>query len=773
MKLTYKWLKEFIDIPVSAEELKEIFPKIGLEVDDFYYLGENLENVVTGYVEKCEKHPDADKLSLCTIDNGKEKVQIICGASNVGVGKKVVVANIGANLPGNFQIKKAKLRGVESFGMLCSLKELGLADKSDGIMILPECTPVGVLFKDYYELDDYVYSLETFANRPDHLGVMGIARDLSVFFNIPYNNKKEFINVKSDKNENIFEVKIEDKNACPRYVGRYVEGVSALESPEYIKRRLVACDIRSINFLVDITNYVMLETGHPMHAFDASTFLDKKVIIRYSEKNEFSALNENKYKLNQHDLVIADSKKPVAIAGIIGGIESEVKEKTGAIFLESACFEPKGIAKTSKKIGLKTDSSSRFEKHADVNMAEYAIDLASYLLKKHGGDNIMFFNKIDNYPLKEEEKTVVFNVEKIKKYIGCDIPQERINEIIERLPVDRLGKNLFKIHSCRKDINLEVDIVEEIAKFYGYDNIEAKDINIEAIPYYNKLSLYFDFSFKLSDLGFNEVKNFSLVNNKQQNSPALINPLNEDMAFMRTQMYKGLLKNIEYNSKRGVENHFYFETGKVYLNNKNSYNEKYVISGIASGKAFKHPQISVDVDYYYLKGIVDNILNSYNVEYSRSEQVEFLHPGMCAKIISNGKEAGFVGKLHPSIRSRFFNEVYYFEIYPEFLQAKQQDYIKELSIYPGSKFDLSLIVPEEVDYSQIKNTISKLNIDDIESMTMYDMFKGGKIPENTKSLTFRLIFSNASKTLSDVEINLHIQNILNALKNIQVTLRAE
>jgi phenylalanyl-tRNA synthetase beta chain len=310
---------------------------------------------------------------------------------------------------------------------------------------------------------------------------MGIARDLSVYFDIPFNKKENIINIDAENHEKIFEVIIQNTTACPRYMGRYVEGVKASESPDFIKRRLAACDLRSINFLVDITNYVMLETGHPMHAFDASFFPDKKIIIRNSECVEFCALNENNYNLATTDLVIADSSKAVALAGIIGGSDTEVRESTGAIFLESAYFEPKGIAKTSKRLGLKTDSSSRFEKHADVNMAEYALDMASYLLREYGGDNVKLYSRIDNYPQKEEENTVIFNPEKTEKYLGCKVPAERIEKIIDRLPVDRLGKNLFRIHSCRKDLNIEIDMVEEIAKFYGYDNIEASEISMQAI----------------------------------------------------------------------------------------------------------------------------------------------------------------------------------------------------------------------------------------------------------------------------------------------------
>ncbi|PLX17734.1 MAG: phenylalanine--tRNA ligase subunit beta [Candidatus Muiribacterium halophilum] len=769
MKLTYNWLKEFIDIPVSPLELKDIFPKIGLEVDDFQYMGKSLEEVVVGKIESIRKHPDADKLSLCMVNDSENTNQIVCGAKNMKEGDSVVLAKVGANLPNGIKIKKAKLRGEESFGMLCSLQELGLADKSDGIMILPACAPVGEHFRDYYGLDDYMYSLETFANRPDHMGVIGIARDLSVYFNTKLKVKEiPYLNSKPSKE---FEIKIENSEDCPRYIGRYVKNVSKTDSPEYIKNRLVACGMRPIDFLVDVTNYVMLETGHPMHAFDARYFPLKKVVIRKSEGEKFKALNEKEYSLSKDDIVIANEKETVAIAGIIGGQESEIKDDNKEIFLESAMFDHKRIQSTSRKISLKTDSSQRFEKDADINMAMYAMKMASYLINKYIPE-AEFYEIIDSYSKEHQGVYVDFDIEKVNSYLGVKVEKQELESIISRLPIKEVSQNRYEVESCRKDLNIPVDIIEEIAKFYGYDKISKKSMIMEMLPYYNQMENMFVLTDKMVAMGFYEIKNLSLTSEKQDdNVIESINPLNEDMRYLRQNMYKNMLNTIEYNAKRGVEDHAYFENGRTYLKNENEYKEKKVIAIAVSGSAFLDPGDKIPYSYLYLKGIIERLLSGYELEFVSEDLPEYLHPGIAAKIRCSGKNIGVIGKIHPSLGSKYYSDVYYAEIYPEAFPAKKNIVVGTVSRFPDVKFDLSLLVPEGVESAVIIDTIKALNIKEISDVHLYDEYIGENIPEGKYSLTYRLLFSHPDKTLDDKQINKTIDSILKNLNEKGIGLR--
>ncbi|MFA5479773.1 MAG: phenylalanine--tRNA ligase subunit beta, partial [Candidatus Muiribacteriota bacterium] len=748
MIVTYKWLKEFVNIPVKPEELSEIFPKIGIELDNFSYMGANLSNIVVAHVEECEKHPDADKLSICKVNDGREIHQVICGAPNVSKNKKVVFAQIGANLPGDFKIKKAKIRGVESSGMLCSAKELGFSEESEGIILLPEHAPIGTSIIDYYEKDDYIYSLETFANRPDHMGVMGIARDLSIYFDTDFITKEKLTEVKADSAEKVFEVEIKNIESCPRYVGRYVTNIQNVSTPQYMKNRLLACGLRSINFLVDVTNYVMLETGHPMHGFNSSFFPDKKVIIRNSEKTKFNALNEKEYELDENDLVIANSKEAVAVAGIIGGANSELKDNSSEIFLESAFFNNETTAITSRKIGLRTDSSARFEKKANVEMTYYAMNLASFLIKQNI-NQANFYEIIDNYALKQKKNTVKLKLESVEKKLGYTIPENKIASIIKRLPLNEISKGEYEVDFSRSDIEIEEDIIEELAKFYGYENIPDKEIKMVSTPYYNSMEKYIKLAHKMAANGFQEVLNYSFVPEKHGDSASLKNPLSEDFGHMRVNMWDGLIKNIEYNAKRGCENHLYFEKGRIYRETENGFEEKNIIAAVAAGNIYENYGESVKVDYYFLKGVVENLLFGKNPTFEEVTDFEILHPGVSAKILINGVTAGYIGKLHPSVKSKFFTEAFYFEIYPDSIPDKRELNIRTISRFPSVKFDLSLIVPEKVKYSEIRKIIDDLKIRELDSIELYSHYRGDNLPPDTRSLTFRMRFSDVEKTLSD------------------------
>jgi len=770
MRLTYNWLKEFIDIPVSPQELRKIFPKIGLEVDEFRYLGESLENVVVAKIESLRKHPDADRLSLCMVNDSKEIKQIVCGAKNMKEGDIVVLAEVGAVLPNGVKIKKARLRGEESSGMLCSLQEVGLADKSDGIMILPSCAPIGEHFRDYYGLDDYMYSIETFANRPDHMGVIGIARDLSVYFNCRLKDRTPDEVMGSD--EDIFRVIIENSEDCPRYVGRFVRNIRRVDTPIYIKNRLIASGLRPIDFRVDVTNYVMLETGHPMHAFDSDCFREKTVSIRRSKGETFSALNEKKYKLIHDDIVITNGKETVALAGIIGGQESEIKEENKELFLESAMFNHKKIQSTSRRIGLKTDSSQRFEKNADINMAMHAMKLASHIIKKEIPE-AEFFNIIDNYPNRFKNTMIEFEPSEVSSYLGIHIPEDDIDSIIERLPITKIENNRFKVESSRKDLEIPVDMIEEIAKFYGYDKISKKVMKMEMIPYYNDMIKLFDMTDKLVDMGFYEIMNLSLTPEKESgHSVESTNPLNEDMRYLRQSMYKNMLNTIEYNSKRGFENHSYFENGRVYFKDiKDGFKEKKILSIGTSGFAFVDPDMKIPHSYLYLKGIVERLLSSYKLSFDSEALPGFLHPGIGARILCKGVEIGIIGKIHPSISSKYYSDVYYAEIYPEYIPEKESVVVGTVSRFPDVKFDLSLLVPEGVESRMIIDSINQENIKELSTITLYDHYKGENIPDGKYSLTYRLLFSHPHKTLDDRKINSIIGRILKRLEKKGIGLR--
>jgi phenylalanyl-tRNA synthetase beta chain len=389
------------------------------------------------------------------------------------------------------------------------------------------------------------------------------------------------------------------------------------------------------------------------------------------------------------------------------------------------------------------------------------------------GSDLKLYNIVDNYPSEIKKVNVNFDRNKIDKLLGCSIPAGEIDKILNRLPVKEVEKNVFEVCSSRKDLNIEVDFVEEIAKFYGYDNIEPKVIKMECTPYYNKLEKYFTISNKLSSLGFYEVKNFSLVNSEKDNSPKLVNPLSEEMKFMRTNMWEGMIKNVEYNAKRGMENHAYFETGKVYIHKNNEFFEENVASVVVAGNIFEMPGNNIKADYYYTKSVLESVLSGKKLTYRKNTIKEYLHPGISAEICVGDDVVGYIGKLHPSIKSKYFKDVFYFEFYPERLEGKKDFKIKQLSIFPTSKFDLSLIVPEKSTYQDIIMSIEKLKIEELDEIKLYDFYQGEKIPEGTISMTFRLKFTNVEKTLNDEEINEKISKILKTLKEIDVTLRAE
>ncbi|MGM0608718.1 MAG: phenylalanine--tRNA ligase subunit beta [Candidatus Muiribacteriota bacterium] len=769
MKVTYKWLKDFVDIDVKAEELKEIFPEIGLEVDDFFYAGRGLDKVVVGLVTKCAKHPDADKLSLCEVTDGKNSYQIVCGAPNVRENIKIPLALEGAKLPVGLKIKKAKIRGVESRGMICSEKELGLSESSDGILILNDNASVGQDFISYYGLDDFVISVETFANRPDHMGVIGVARDLAVYFDKDFNPFKDVeVNSNIDKDE--FEVIIENKEACPRYMGRFIKGIKTARTPTKIVNRLQMCGLRSINFLVDITNYIMLETGQPMHAFDASLFKDKKVFVKNADEISFNALNEKKYNLNNDDLVISSSDEAVAIAGVIGGANSEVSDSTSEVFLESAFFSQDNVSITSRRAGVWTDSSARFEKGTDVNMVDYAIKYASKLIK----DNIEgaeFYNIIDSFPGSIQKNKVKFPYESIEKLLGYKIPSDEVKRILNRLPVEEKGEDLLEVDFCRPDLQIKEDFIEEIAKFYGFDKIPDKTPHMSSVHYKNDLGQYFDLSYKMSELGFNEVINYSFGGDNSSDSPALENPLSDELGYMRTNMWDSLLENVEYNAKRGAQNHFYFERGKIYLERNKKFSEKNIIAAVASGNFYENYGENVKSDFYFLKGVVESLLSEYKLSFDGNNTPHIFHPGVSARIISDGNELGFVGKIHPKIKSKFFSEAYYFEIYPDNLHYITENKKTQISRFPSSKFDLSLIVPQNVSYGVVIDLINNMNIKKLDDITLTDIYRGDNIPQNTTSLSFRLRFSDVNKTMDDEETNAIVNKMLKKLNKINVGLR--
>ncbi|WP_042151022.1 MULTISPECIES: phenylalanine--tRNA ligase subunit beta [unclassified Pseudoalteromonas] len=785
MKFSEKWLREWVSPNMDTNALSEQLSMAGLEVDGIDPVAGDFTGVVIGEVISAEQHPDADKLKVTKVNVGEaEPLDIVCGAANCRVGLKVAVAKVGAILPGNFKIKKAKLRGQPSMGMLCAFEELGMSESSDGILELPQDVAIGQDIREYFDLDDKIIDVDLTANRSDCLGLKGIAREVGVLNSLDV--QELVIEPVVPTIDDIIDIELVNSDACPRYLGRVIKNVNLdAQTPLWMVEKLRRSGIRSIDAIVDVTNYVLLELGHPMHAFDLAS-IKGGIKVRSAEQNEeLVLLDGNTVKLDVSTLVIADHEKSLAMAGIFGGEKSGVTTETKDILLESAFFSPLAIAGQARKYGLHTDASHRYERGVDHQLQHDAIERATaLLLDVVGGAAGPVVEAVANEKL-PKSKTVTLRQSRLNKVIGHVISQEQVTDILTRLGLTVSFDNeqwQADIPSYRFDISIEEDLIEEVARVYGYNNIPnvAPKAALK-MTRHNEADLSTNkVRNTLVTLGYQEAITYSFVDPKVQSilhpsaDPLVLpHPISIEMSVMRVSMLPGLLSSQVYNQNRQQARIRLFEHGLKFIKDVSAENgvlQTPVISGVISGSTVgEHWDIATrSVDFFDLKGDVESLLaltadkSSFEI---KAEQVEGLHPGQSAAIYRNNKKVGFLGALHPQIQTKLDinNQTFVFEIEMLGLETRKLPLAQDISKFPANRRDIAIVVKEEVNSGEILTMIENVGGNQLVELNLFDVYKGKGIDSGYKSLAIALTLQNVERTLEEKDINLVVDQVVASL----------
>lgn len=782
MKLSEMWLREWIDPKLTREQLCEKLTLSGLEVDGLQPVANPFTNVVVAEVLSVEKHPEADKLHICQVNvGGSSPLLIVCGAANVRAGLKTPAALEGAELSHNFKIKRTKIRGVESNGMLCSAEELGLMTESDGILELPQDAPIGKSLKDYLSLADYVIEVAITPNRGDCLSVMGLAKEISALTDATLTTP----NLESvpAKIKDVFPVHISAANECPRYVGRVIRDVKAdVETPIWLQERLRRSGQRCINPVVDVMNYVMLELGQPMHAFDLKT-LSGGIEVRLAKKNEEIALLDGQtVKLDSNTLLIADQKQPLAIAGVMGGLDSSVTSLTQDIFLESAYFKPEIVARAGRQYILNSESSYRFERGVDPTLQVIAIERATHLLLNIVGGQPGPVIEVKDEKNLPKPAVISLDKEKISRLLGLEIADAKITAILQGLGFV-CEKNAagwkVTVPARRSDITLAEDLIEEIARVNGYEHIPTlqtmSKMQIHARPE-NHLKIA-EIRSALSDLGYHEAITYSFIDKKIQalldpeiTPVELLNPITAEMSAMRTSLWPGLLNTLSYNRNRQQSRMRLFEIGLRFIQQNNKLEQQRVLSGLISGSAFPE-QWGVPLrscDFFDLKGDVQNLINLTKSEQDftfKTGKHPALHPGQTADICRAQQKMGVIGALHPAVLQALDiqTKVFVFEILLDSLQIARVPRAEEISKFPEIRRDIAILVDQTVPAQQIQDTIKEIAGDLLKEVRVFDLYQGKGIAPEQKSIALALTLQHSSRTLVDEEVAELVERVVAAL----------
>ncbi|MGB0662832.1 MAG: phenylalanine--tRNA ligase subunit beta [Pontibacterium sp.] len=788
MKFSENWLRELVNPAADTQELAHQVTMAGLEVDEIEAVAKDFSGVIVGEILTAEQHPNADKLQVCTVSNGTETVQVVCGAPNARAGLKTAFAQVGAVLPTpdgeSFKIKKAKLRQVESFGMLCAEDELGLSEDHGGIMELAEDAPVGTDLREYLDLNDMIIDVDLTPNRADCLSVSGIAREVGVLFKAPV-SYVETAEVASTI-EDTFPVTVEAPQGCPRYLGRVIRNIDAsAETPRWMVEKLRRAGVRSIDPVVDVTNYVLQELGQPMHAFDLDT-LNGGIIVRMAKKDEkLTLLDGQEVSLNADTLVIADENGPVAMAGIMGGKPTGVTESSKHIFLESAFFDRITIAGKARNYGLHTDSSHRFERGVDWQLQQRAMDRATQLLVDIVGGEVGPVTQVaseDNLP---SQAAVKLRHARVTSMLAFEMPAAEIEEILTRLGMTVTaageGEWLVDVPSYRFDISIEVDLIEELARVYGYNNLPSK-VPVAAMPLKPIVEANVSIHTvrdSLVSLGYQEAVTYSFIekglaakfDDKHEAKP-LANPISAEMAVMRTTIWPGLVKAVQYNQNRQQSRVRLFETGQRFLAEGDELIQENVLAGVVSGLRLPEGWAAGNeqVDFFDAKSDVETILNlGGDAEAFRfvADRHVALHPGQTARIEKNGETVGYIGALHPSLAKDLGvkGNIFLFELsLKAVLEGKLPKY-QSLSKFPESRRDLALIVDEAVSFDAIKDIAVQNAGEYLNDIVLFDVYQGQGIETGRKSLALGLTWQHPSRTLNDEEITNAIDAVVSCLKD--------
>ncbi len=790
MKLPLSWLSDYTDMTgITPEEYNHALTMSGSKVEGIENLGDEISGVVTGKILSVEKHPDADKLKICQVDVGTETIQIVTGADNVKPGQTVPVAKDGAHLPGGVKIKKGKLRGVESCGMMCSYEEIGMTkedfpDAEYGILILEDGLPLGKDIKAVFGLDNPVVEFEITSNRPDCFSIIGLARETAVTFDRPFHVNTPNVKGSGDDINNYMKISVAEPALCKRYTAKMVKNVKIGPSPKWMVERLRSCGIRSINNIVDITNYVLLEYGQPMHAFDMSYLEGNEINVRCAKDGEkMTTLDGTEHTLDSSMLMICDGKKPVAVAGVMGGENSEVTESTKTVLFESATFLGSSVRITAKKLGLRTESSSRYEKGLDTENAYPALLRACELVEELGCGDVVD-GVIDVYGTKPEKVTIPFEPERINRFIGFDVDASFMEKALTSLGFV-IENGVITAPTFRPDILCFNDIAEEVVRIYGYDKIPSTLMKGEAtvgVKTYEK-TIEERVKNTLVGAGLYEILVFSFTNpnifdklnrpkdDALRNAVVITNPLGEENSIMRTTALASMMEVISRNENFKADKTRLFEIGKVYLPKEGELlpEEKHVVTiGMFGG-----------CDFYDLKGVVEALLEDLGITkgaYRPESENPTFHPGRCANLTVGNQQIGVLGQIHPAVSDNYDvgNSVYAAELDLDALinLANTNKTYKKLPKFPSTQRDLALIADDGVLAAQIEEIIRKKAGNLFESLTLFDVYKGKQVPDGKKSMAYTLVLRAEEKTLTDEDVNPVVDAILKALEEkLGVTLR--
>lgn len=789
MLVSYNWLKQYTNVEDNANELAEKITRGGIEVEGVEYLAEEISGVVVGYVESKEKHPDAEKLNVCQVNVGEEEnLQIVCGAPNVDAGQYVIVAKVGAKLPG-IKIKKAKLRGVESQGMICSLGELGLSKSvvpknyQEGIYVFETEQELGSDVVELLGLNDYILDLSITPNRADALSMRGLTYELGAL----YSNKVDFKDVEKEENYEATSLQVAiESDSCRNYVGQVVKNVEVKDSPLWLQTRLMNSGIRPINNIVDITNYVLLEFGQPMHAFDKDLVGDKIVVRDAKEGEVLETLDGEERKLQSTDLVITDGTRAIALGGVMGGKNTEVSEKTKNIILESAYFNPTSVRRTSAAHGLRSDSSARFEKGIDPNMQKAALARAVELILELCPNAVV--ESSVGVVNKEEEKVVEILTSYINNYLGITLSTQEIVAILEGLSftVEVTGENLVvKVPTRRPDISIKQDLVEEVIRIYGYDNLAS------TLPKFSKTTkggltysqrMVRDLRGLYASLGFNDTINYSLVSEEEatgytledHHKVRLLMPMTETHSTLRQSLIPGLLNTVQYNVARKQKDLKLLEIGRVFFGSGDDNiqpKETLYLSAALTGeeRVTKWLKESSTLDFFAAKGYLEVVFERLGLEekvtYKKST-LEGMHPGRFAEVYLEEKRIGFIGEVHPQVADKLgLNTTYVFEINLDEVisESKVKPKYEEVTKYPEITRDIAMLVDVKDEYQNIYNVIESVNSKLITNVELFDLYAGAELLAGKKSLALTITYSDKQKTLTDEEVTAVHEKVLAAL----------
>jgi phenylalanyl-tRNA synthetase beta chain len=801
MKVSLNWLKDYVDIRMDWKELIHLLTMAGLEVEGVTSVGEGLEKVVVAEILSIRRHPNADRLSLVEAKTHQDTFSVVCGATNIKEGQKVPLALVGARLPNGIEIKRSKIRGVLSEGMLCSEIELALGQEASGIMILPPPLPLGTGLGEALGLKDTILDLSITPNRPDCLCVIGVAREIAALTHQKMKYPLLSLPNEGDEIHQKTSVTILDQDLCPRYVARMIEGVKIGPSPHWMRDRLEKVGIRSINNVVDVTNYVMMEYGQPLHAFDFKFLEEGRIVVRRAKEGEaFVTLDGVSRTLDGEMLMICDGVKPVAIAGVMGGLNSEIKENTTSVLLESAYFDPAGNRRASRKLGLETEAAYRFGRGIDYRGCLSAANRASQLIQELAGGRVME-GVVDVYPAPIQPVPIRLRVRRIRQVLGAEVSAKEVRNYLEDLELEVQEEKeealIVKPASFRGDLEREIDLIEEVARLNGYDRIPITLPTGPPSP--EKRNKAFLAERKAIDIltvhGYHEVINYSFTSplsgdkiglppdDPRRQALRILNPLTEDFSVMRTTLIPGLMETVQYNLSRKNSNLKLFELKKVFLPQEGERLPREVkfLAGLAMGfdrgPHWAFPQRPVD--FYDIKGCVEDLLDALQIKdakFDKTEDIRYLHPGKASKVVVDQEVLGVLGEIHPEVLGRYEvrGKGYLFEMdFSKMVEwTGEERRFQPLPKFPAVTRDLSVVVDKAMEAERVMETIRTFRQPYVEEVTLFDIYQEPPIPEGKKGISYRIRYQAKDRTLTDEEVNQYHEKILSRLKEVfQLDLR--